>query len=113
MILMRHGGCYGIKLFKWKTHQLEVWCAPFGTRIEPHCHVLIDSNIIFLAGRMWGVIGGKCGVVGWTDCFRRFHVPAGTIHSAFVLGWFALFANWETWAKGYEVTSAAVDFYPA
>lgn len=57
---------------------------------------------------MNGGIASRYGRTGWYDFGRRFKIPAGTIHGAYIIGRFCLFLNWEKWTG--KPTSAAVDF---
>lgn len=109
-MICRHNRCIGIRLFRWKRWQLEIWFAPKGEVIERHVHRRIDSTIIMLAGGMWGSIGERIGYVGWEDIGRRFPIPHGVAHGATV-NKFCLFANLEHWT--HNVTSAAEDFVDA
>lgn len=107
-LLRRHNKVRGIRLWKWGNFQVEVWFAPAGEIIEPHVHQNIHSTIVFLAGDMVGRIQERVGVLKWpADSFRRFRVPAGTVHEARI-GKFCIFANIERWSA--PPTSAAEDF---
>lgn len=112
-MILRHGRCRGIRLFRRGQKQLELWFAPHNEVILTHVHPHIDSTLVFLGGRMVGRIGNRWGPVGALDFLRCFCIPANVPHSAVVTGWFALFLNWETWKEGANVTSAAVDFQAA
>lgn len=109
-MILRHNNCRGIKLFRIGRFQMELWMAPKGERIESHIHKHIDSHILFLWGRMNGVIGSRSGSLGFHDCFRLFHIPAGVTHSATILSRWCIFTNLEVWNKGSSISSAAVDF---
>lgn len=104
----RHNRCIGVTVFRFGKTQLELWFCPGGEQIEPHFHQDIDSTLIMLGGELEGNINGRVGRTGWYDFLRRFHIPAGTVHSAKVTGWFCLFANLERWSG--QPSSAAVDF---
>lgn len=109
-IFRRHNRVRGVRIWKWGTFQIEVWFCPKEEFIEPHVHQRIDSTLVLLAGEMLGTIRDK---TGWVRCpedrFRKFHVPAGTVHSA-KIGRFCVFANIERWGWTGDVTSAADDF---
>lgn len=107
----RHNGCIGFTLFRFGKKQAELWYCPKGEIIEPHVHHHIHSTLIMLGGEMEGWIGERHGKTGWYDFLRRFHIPAGTIHSAKVAGRFCLFANYEVWTG--KPSSAAKDFTAA
>lgn len=107
-MINRHNGCIGITLFRIGRRQLEIFYCPKGEVIEPHVHRNINSTLIMLGGGLDGKIGDRSGKTGWHDFLRRFHIPAGTVHSATVIGRFCLFANYEKWNG--NPTSAATDF---
>lgn len=109
-MMIRSHGCFGLKLFRWKRKQLELWFCPGGTVIPDHVHKQIEVEMLIVAGCMNGRIGDRRGPVGWRDLLRRFYIPSGTVHGATVTGRFCLFASLETWKKGSAVTSAALDF---
>lgn len=109
-MIERHNRCVGIKLFRFRNHQLELWACPRSEVVEPHSHANIDSTIIFLWGSIYGTIGERSGFVGWRDSFRRFEIAPGVKHSATILSRFCLFLNWEKW-QTKDVTSAAIDFH--
>lgn len=104
----RHNRCFGLVLFRVGRYQAELFYCPHGEEIEPHIHQKVDSTLVILGGGMDGRIGERHGIVGWQDFLRRFHVPAGTVHSAKITGWFCLFLNFERWTG--TPTSAAIDF---
>ncbi len=108
-MIERHNRCVGIKLFRYRKHQLELWVCP-RSEIVSHSHQNIDSNLIFLWGSIYGTIGERSGFVDWRDSLRRFPIAAGVKHSATILSRFCLFLNWETWNTP-KVTSAATDFH--
>lgn len=108
-MIERHNRCIGIKLFRYGKFQLELWFAPRGEMIEPHCHPHIDCSLTFLWGSIVGTIGNKTGPVSYRDILRSFSIPAGVTHSAEVKSAFCLFLNWEKW-KSETVTSASIDF---
>lgn len=111
MLCHRHNGCIGFILFRAGKRQCELWYCRHGEEIEPHVHQKIDSTLVILGGGMDGRIGGRRGIVGWQDFLRRFHIPAGTVHSAKITGRFCLFLNFERWTG--NPTSAAIDFREA
>lgn len=108
-MIEKHNRCIGVKLFRFRQWQLEMWFCPRKEVIEPHSHRNIDSTLIFLWGRITGTIGDKTGPVSYRDIFRRFPIPAGVTHTATVHSPFCVFLNWERW-KTSDVTSAALDF---
>jgi len=110
-LIHRHNRCLGLKLFRYRKTQIEIWFCPKGEQIEPHTHLEADITIVPLAGRMAGRIGERCGIAGWSDIFRRFCVPRGTVHSARMLSP-CIFMGIERWNTDL-ISSAATDFHRA
>lgn len=108
-MILRHGRCLGLRLFRLGRKQLEVWFAPKDERIESHVHRNMDSKIVLLVGRVWGTNGSKTGRV---HAFTSYLISAGTPHSAYTLTACA-FLNFETWMEQKAISSACIDFESA
>lgn len=102
--------CRGFKLFRWGRWQAELWFCPAGEIIPIHWHKYIDSELVFLGGKMHWEMPPRAKDVGWRDIGRHWSVHAGTPHGATVTGLFGLFLNIEQWLEGEPPTSAARDF---
>lgn len=105
-MILRHGRCLGLRLFRWGRKQLEVWFAPMDERIEGHCHTQFDSKIVLIFGRAWGWNGSKTGNL---KKFKVYDVPTQCWHSAYVFN-SCVFFNLETWTGDKPMSSACVDF---
>lgn len=105
-MILRHGRCLGLRLFRWGRKQLEIWFAPKDERIESHIHQTMDSKIVLLVGRVWGRNGSKTGLV---HALHSYLIPASTPHSAYALT-VCIFLNFETWKDSNPISSACVDF---
>lgn len=86
----------------------ELWFCPKSAEIEDHFHKHIASNIIVLFGNLWGHIEKRHGLV---PKFKRFSVPPGVVHGAWVGAHGpCIFLNFEIWDPAVPMTSAADDF---
>lgn len=110
-MFIRFQNCLGLKLFRFRKWQVELWWCPRGEQLPTHSHPSMESRILFLAGSMIFTREEQTIILGAWDIFRNFRIKAGQNHSAEVVGPFGLFLNIETWTT--EPTSAAHDLIRA
>lgn len=108
-MIFRHNRSWGLLIHRWRKKQIEVWFCPKGEVIDPHVHRHVDSRIIWLGGKMFGMIANRSKMLGWKDIFTSYLIPRNVVHSGVIVGAFCAFANIETWDTN-QITSAATDF---
>lgn len=106
-MIERFGRIVGLKLFRFRNRQVELWFCPKGERIPLHFHEAIDSHLVFLFGRMFWTSDGRSKELSWRNFLFNWIIPANVAHGAVVTGLCGVFMNIEKWTA--EPTSAAKD----
>lgn len=106
-MIERFGKIIGIRLFRFKNKQVEIWFCPKGEVIPLHIHKAIDSHLVFILGRMKWRSAGRVKELTYRNFLFNWLIPANVDHGAVVTGLFGIFMNIETWTD--TPTSAAKD----
>lgn len=111
----RHESCIGIRLFKSSRWFIQLWVCMPNYEIKPHSHDEEDIELMYILGKT--TFYRKNGEVQsftpkWYNVFRKFSIPAGTIHWFTVSNLPLIFINFAKFKQGIVPKSASIDFQP-